>query len=67
MVVLVAGTSVSYALHFIVLEERYMFHGPVLVIHISHVLCLDLLFVGHSEVGTEVVDHTVLGMDHVVV
>ena len=62
-----AGTDVSYILHCIVVEERYMFHGPVCVVYISHVLCLDFLVVGHSEVGTEVVDHTVLGMEHVVV
>ena len=62
-----AGTSVSYVLHCIVVEERYMLHGPVRVVHISHFLCLDLLVVGHSEVGTEVVDYTVLGMEHVVV
>ena len=62
-----AGTDVSYILHCIVVEERYMFHGPVLVVHISNFLCLDILVVGHSEVGTEIVDHTVLGMEHVVV
>ena len=57
-----AGTDVSYVLHYIVMEERYMFHVPVRVVHISYVLCLDFFVVGHSEVGTEVVDHTVLGM-----
>ena len=44
-----------------------MFHVPVCVVHISHVLCLYLLVVGHSEVGTEVVEYAVLGTEHVVV